>query len=173
MEFTFDSTYDKKMLITAARVVRKTTQKTKCMIMNIVYWILITLYAILAALHFVQRINIAIGVLWIIICLCLLSVLIFQDRFAAFRMGKTILPHQSRQRVTFTDSGCTAETEISSLQYTYDMIVRIAETEEYFVLMLSKVHVMPLLKSSISGGSVEDFRGFITRSTGKQIEKFR
>ena len=71
---------------------------------------------------------------------------------------------------TFKAEGYYSETEIGTSEFKYSTIVALAETEQYFVFIFGQNHAQVYDKRIIAGGTMEDFRDFITTATGKNIE---
>ena len=49
--------------------------------------------------------------------------------------------------------------------------LRLAETEKYFVFVFSQSHAQVYDKTSISGGTIDDFREFIKSVTGLEMQR--
>ena len=62
-------------------------------------------------------------------------------------------------------------TDVGTSQFSYDKIMAIAGTSDYFVFVFSASHAQVYDKSSLLGGTVEDFHKFIEEITHKEIEK--
>lgn len=54
-------------------------------------------------------------------------------------------------------------------EFHYEAVQQVCETADYFVLLFSRQHGQIYDKAALSGGTVEDFRTFITGKTGKPI----
>lgn len=80
-----------------------------------------------------------------------------------------MLPALQKANVTFREESYFYETEIGNSEFKYDNIVMLAETEEYFVFVFSQSHAQIYDKKSMRGGTLEAFRDFISRVTGKEI----
>ena len=53
----------------------------------------------------------------------------------------------------------------------YSTIQGLAESEDYLMFIFGKNHAQIYNKNSISGGTIEEFREFITAVTGKTIQR--
>ena len=62
-----------------------------------------------------------------------------------------------------------SETAIGKSEFSYDKVAQIAETERYFVFIFSENHAQVYDKVSISGGTVDEFREFISKVTNKTV----
>ena len=87
----------------------------------------------------------------------------------AFFAKKKLLPGTSSARCVFAEEGYTSTTEAAVSEFRYETVQQVCETEDYFVLLFSRQHGQIYDKASLSGGTVEDFRTFITEKTGKPV----
>lgn len=61
------------------------------------------------------------------------------------------------------------ETVLGKSKFSYDKIVLIAETDEYFVFVFRANHAQIYDKNNLSGGTVDAFGKFISEITDKTI----
>ena len=170
MEFRFETTYDQKGLTAMARALRRTLRKKRSRRSHIFGWCIVALDALLIVvermLHepwtFRNSLTLGIDVLLIVI-------LFTEDQVNAFFAKKKILPGTSSARSVFTDEGYTSATEAAVTAFRYEAVQQVCETAGYFVLLFSQQHGQIYDKASLSGGTVEEFRTFITEKTGKPI----
>ena len=60
-------------------------------------------------------------------------------------------------------------TAIGKSEFSYDKVAQIAENERYFVFIFSENHAQVYDKVGISGGTVDEFREFISKVTNKTV----
>ena len=82
---------------------------------------------------------------------------------------KKMLPGTSSAKSVFTEEGYTSTTEAASTGFHYETVQQVCETADYFVFLFSRQHGQIYDKATLSGGTAEEFRAFITEKTGKPI----
>lgn len=170
MEFRFETNYDQKGLTALARALRKTIRKKHSRRSHIFGWCVVALTVLLLAAERTlggpwalrDTLNLAVAVI-------LIAVLITEDQVNAFFAKKKLLPGTSSARSVFTEESYTSATEAAVTEFHYETVLEVCETAAYFVLLFSKQHGQIYDKSTLSGGTVEEFRTFITEKTGKPI----
>lgn len=170
MEFQFETNYDQKGLTAMARAMRKTLRRKHSRRSHIVGWVGVVLAVLLIVAERLLRepwtvrntLTLAVGVL-------LAVILLTEDQVNAFFAKKKMLPGTSSAKAAFTEEGYTSATEAAVTEFHYETVRQVCETAEYFVLLFSRQHGQIYDKASLRGGTVEDFRKFITEKTGKPI----
>ena len=172
MEFTFETSYNQKALTTMAKALRKTVRKKRSRRSHILGWIVMIMGALLAvnSLRSGVVFNAKNIVTWLAI-LAIFIVFIWEDALNGYIAKKRMLKGTEKATSIFTEEGFASITEIGKTEWNYDKVMQIAETKEYFVFIYSANHAQVYDKSSISGGSVEEFETFIEEKTGKKIMK--
>ena len=171
MEYTFETTYDLDALTAMTKALRKTVRRKKSSRSHIFGWILVWLVVLLslprgeAYVIDPQRI-----VTWLAAAAIVVA-LLFEDKLNALIVKKRMLPGLLTSTATFAPEGYSSVTEVGSSEFSYDNILALAETERYFIFIFSPSHAQVYDKSSILGGSCEDFAAFITCTTQKTIQK--
>ena len=170
MEFRFETRYDQKGLTVMARALRKTIRKKWSRRSHIFGWCIVVLAILLIA---IQRL---LGEPWTFrdtlnlgVCVILIAILFTEDRVNAFAAKKKMLPGTSSAKSVFREEGYTSATEAASTEFHYETVQQVCETAEYFVFLFSRQHGQIYDKATLSGGTVEEFRTFITEKTGKPI----
>ncbi len=170
MEFRFETRCDQRGLTFMARALRKTIRKKRSRRSHIFGWCVVVLAALLIA---AQRL---LGEPWTLrdalncgVGLVLIAVLLTEDRVNAFAAKKKMLPGTSSAKSVFREDGYTSTTEAASTEFHYEAVQQVCETADYFVLLFSQRHGQIYDKATLSGGTVEAFRAFITEKTGKPI----
>lgn len=165
MEFTFKTECNEKALTVMAKALRKTVRKKKSRRTHILGWTL-TVIGVMMMLTgetgLYRGINAAAV---IVMCLGML----FEDRINGFFAKKRMLPGTEKAVTVFSETGYVTETAAGKTEWSYDRIVEVAETKEYFVFLLSMNHGQMYDKGSVQGGSVEEFRRFLEKATGKPV----
>lgn len=172
MEFKFETAYDQKAVTIMAKVLRKTARKKRSRRSRI-FGVIVVLLAVLLALPLGDEatvVDFKTVVTWGVVA-ALILVLVFEDRLNGYIARKRMLPGLDHATATFKMEYYASETPLGSSQFLYENITSLAETDDYFVFLFGKNHAQIYDKRTISGGSVEEFRKFISDITGKEIEK--
>ena len=170
MEFRFETTYDQKGFTAMARALRKTVRKRSSRRSHVFGWCVIALAVLLVAVERLldepwtlrDTLNCGVGAV-------LIAVLLTEDQVNAFAARKKMLPGTSAAKSVFTEESYTSTTEVAVSEFHYEAVQQVCETADYFVLLFSRQHGQIYDKSTLSGGTAEDFRTFITEKTGKSI----
>lgn len=172
MEFKFQTAYDQKAITSMAKALRKTVRKKRSRRSHVFGAIVIVLSIMLALPLGDEKfvLDFRTVITWLVSAI-LLFVLLFEDRINGYIARKRMLPGLAQATVTFHAEHYCSETEIGKSEFKYDNITHLAETVDYFVFIFSQSHAQIYDKKSISGGTLEEFRAFISGVTGKEIEK--
>ena len=173
MQFTFETLYNQKSLSVMAKCIRKTVRKKRSKRSHIFGWIVFVLALLLSFSSGDEGFVIDSGkIITCIAALAILIALIFEDKLNGYFAKKRLLPGTEKAASTFdtenTDSFNFA-TAVGKSEFSYDKIVLIAETPVYFVFVFSSSHAQIYDKNNLSGGSVDEFRKFISEVTNKEI----
>ncbi len=174
MEFDFRTIYGQKALTVMAKTLRKTVRKRHSRRSHVFGWI-VTILALLLVLPIGGRevvINLRTIVTWIAIAAIILA-LLFEDHMNGYIARKRLLKGISESFCRFTEEGYYSEVGIGKSEWKYDNIEAIAETKDYFVFIFDASHAQLYDKKSINGGTVEEFRRFITEKTGKTVQMIK
>lgn len=170
MEFRFETKYDQKGLTAMARAMRKTLRKKGSRRSHIFGWCVVTLAILLIAM---QRM---LGEPWTVrdtlnlgVCVILITIVFTEDQVNAFAAKKKMLPGTSSAKSVFREEGYTSITEAASTEFHYESVQQVCETADYFVFLFGKQYGQIYDKATLSGGTAEEFRTFITEKTGKPI----
>ncbi len=105
--------------------------------------------------------------------LAILAALVWEDRINGY-VAKKRMPVGTEKSVSlFTQEGYTNITELGKSEFNYKRIALLAETGDYFAFVFDASHAQVYQKSSIAGGTVQEFRTFIQKVTGKEIQTIR
>ena len=172
MEFTFETSYHQKALTTMARALRKTIRRKRSRRSHILGWMVMIMGALLAINSLRSGVVLSAKniVTWIAI-LAIFLVFIWEDALNGYIAKKRMLKGTEKATSVFTEEGFTSTTEVGKTEWKYDKIMMIADTKGYFVFIYSANHAQVHDKSSIQGGTAEEFCKFIEEKTGKKVVK--
>ena len=169
MKYTFESLYNQEALTIMAKCLRKTVRRKKSKRSHIFGWIVVILAVILSVASDAESFAIDFKkvITWAT-ALAIVVSFIFEDWLNGYFAKKRMLKGTEKSISTFDTEIATAfisETAIGKSEFSYDKVAQIAETERYFVFIFSENHAQVYDKVSISGGTVDGFREFISKVT--------
>lgn len=173
MQYTFQTDYNQKSLSVMAKCIRKTARAKRSKRSHIFGWIVVALALLLSFSSGEEGFVITFKtVLTWLAAAAILIALVFEDQINGYFAGKRMLKGTEKAIATFDTENpevFVSETEVGRSAFSYDKIVMVAETERYFVFVFSANHAQVYDKNSLSGGTVNAFREFITEKTEKKI----
>lgn len=173
MIFRFETVYNQKSLSVMAKCMRKTVRKPKSKRSHILGVIVIVLALFLAFSSFDNGFVLDFKkIITLCAALLILVSLIFEDKLNAYFAKRRMLKGTEKAVSTFDSDNIVSfvsETSVGKSEFDYKKILLVAESSGYFVFVFSENHAQIYDKSSISGGSVEEFKEFIKTATGKTI----
>lgn len=169
MEFSFMTRYDRHAMTVLARVMRKTVRGTHNRRIRIVGLFLV-LFAIFLALPVDGHFSLFDGVTTLLPAVIILLVMRYEDTINGWLACKRILPENREALSAFNDSGYRSSTGMGDTVWRYDAIRQTAETPEYFVFLFDKHHAQLYDKSSLAGGTADEFRAFLQEKTGREVQ---
>lgn len=171
MEFTFDTVYGQRAVTAMARGLRKTIRKKRSRRSHIFGWLVIVLILLLTLPLDGETLVIE-GrtiVTWAAGLLILLT-LLFEDKLNAWIARRQMMTGTDRATGVFTEENYCSETAAGKTQWRYDTIRQIVEDKNFFVFVFDQRYAQVYDKRILSGGSAEEFRNFICRKTGKEVQ---
>jgi len=170
MEFTFDTVYDQKAVTAMARGLRKTVRKKHSKRSHIFGWLVIALVLLLTiptsgAPFVVEGRTILTWGAGAMIFVALL----FEDKLNAWFARRRMMAGTGRSVSVFTEEEYCSETAAGKTQWRYDTIAQIAEDRDYFIFIFDKRYAQVYDKRTLSGGTGEEFRDFLSEKTGREI----
>ena len=173
MKYTFETLYNQEALTIMAKCLRKTVRRKKSKRSHIFGWIVVILAVILSIASDAESFAIDFKKLitWTAALAIVIS-FIFEDWLNGYFAKKRMLKGTEKSISTFdteTPNAFISETAIGKSEFSYDKVAQIAETERYFVFIFSENHAQVYDKVSISGGTVDEFREFISKVTNKTV----
>ena len=168
MEITIKTQYDQKAMTALARGLRKTVRKKHSRRSNIFGWIVVVMAAILVLSA--KEINgkvIFTGLAGLMIVLAFL----FEDALNGMIAMKRGIPGLHSAVTTFREDGYHSKTEVGESDFPYAPIVAMAESKDYFLLLIGPSHGQVYDKRGFLSGTAEDFRRLLEEKTGKTFQK--
>ena len=170
MKFTFETQYNTKTMTIMAKALRKTIRKKHSRRSHIFGWIVTILGLFLVIKNFAFDFR---TILTSIAILMIFGALLFEDRLNGYIAKKRSLPGTEKAVSVFSENGFISTTDIGKSEWNYDKIMLIAETADFFVFIFSANHAQLYDKRHLHGGTADDFRQFIERATGKQVQAIK
>lgn len=171
MEFTFETHYNTKTMAVMARALRKTVRQKHSRRSHLFGWI-VTAMAVLLMTSDGFELNLRSGVTLGVI-FAIVMALLFEDQINGYVAKKRMLPGMEKAVSVFTQEGFTSTTGVGKTEWNYDRILLVAETKEFFVFIFSQNHAQLYDKSTLAGGTADDFRAFLESVTGKKVRMVR
>ena len=173
MKYTFETLYNQEALTLMAKCLRKTVRRKKSKRSHMFGWIIVILAVILSFVSDAESfvIDFKKVITWMA-ALAIIVSFVFEDWLNGYFAKKRMLKGTEKSTSTFDTEIATAfisETAIGKSEFSYDKVAQIAETERYFVFIFSENHAQVYDKVSISGGTVDEFREFISKVTNKTV----
>lgn len=170
MQFIFETEYNQKAIKAMAYLMRKTIRKKKNRRSRIFGWAIAAIAIILTLPvlrgHAPLKIN---TVLTWLAALVIVVTLLFEDTINAYAAKRRMLAGTDKATVVFEEDKFISSVSVGKTEFDYRSIAMIAENKEYFVFILDARYAQLYDKSKLTGGSVEEFRHFITEKTGKAV----
>ena len=173
MKYTFETLYNQEALTIMAKCLRKTVRRKKSKRSHIFGWIVVILAVMLSVVSDTESfvVDFKKVITWTAVLAIMVS-FVFEDRLNGYFARKRMLKGTEKSISTFDTEIATAfisETAIGKSEFSYDKVAQIAETERYFVFIFSENHAQVYDKVGISGGTVDEFREFISKVTNKTV----
>lgn len=167
MNFTFTTKYNKETMIALAKALRKTLRQRRGK-RSRMFAVLIALAGIWLMLKdgFVLDWRTIVTALAVFV---LLTPNLWEDRLNARVAMKRMVKGLESSTTTFTEGNYFSATELGDTTWSYEKVTAIAEMEHYFVFLFDSNHGQVYDKRNLSGGTVEEFRKFISEKTGKEV----
>lgn len=151
-----------------AKALRKTIRKKRSRRSH-VFGAVVAVLGIVLALS-AGQINFRLMLTLIAVAAILLA-LVFEDRLNGYIAFRRMLPGMNFSKVTFHEDSYHSETPIGTSDFPYTNIQILAEEKDYFVFIFSGSHAQLYDKRSITGGSCDAFKQFMTEKTGLDFLK--
>ena len=167
MEFTCHTKYDQQALTAMARAVRKTVRAKRSRIVRIWAGSIVALLAV--------SLWISWGNVWQTAadCVVIAALLVIgwkEDAINALFAKRKALPGTDAADTAFYPDHFLVRTAAAESKWQYDKILALAETGAHLVSVMGKNHALAFEKSSLSGGSLPEFRRFLEEQSGQKIQ---
>ncbi len=174
VRFTVETAYSARAMSRLGRALRCTLRKKHNRISRVISWFLVVLIVILLVpvegAPFVWDARTSLNLLVLVI---LLLALLFEDQINGWIAWKRRLPGTENCTTRFGETVYCNVLESGKGEFSYDRVLRLVETRDYFVMILSKNHGQLYAKSGLSGGTVDEFRAFLQEKTGQPVQKIK
>ena len=162
--FSFKTDYDMNTFISMARALRMTVRKKHSKRSHILGLAVAFLGAASIILWGPKLLTIA-------AIAVIILVLIFEDRLNARIAIKRMLKGMEKVGSAFYEDRYVSATDIGTTEWHYDKIKAIAEDKDYFIFLFSESHTQAYDKRKMASGSGADFRDFIMKKTGLNVQR--
>ncbi len=172
MEYTFTTEYTASSLAVGAKALRKTLRRKRAN-RSMIIGLMVIAFGIWQQIprkgeKYVLTLSSAITLIAVLV---LAIILLFEDKINGRAGYKRMVRGMSPAAVTFREEDYISATGIGTTIFKYNAVKAIAEHENYFVLLIDNNHVQLYDKSTITGGTAEQFAAFIKEKTGMDITK--
>ncbi len=174
MEFKCETAYNQEAITIMAKAIRKTARRKRSKRSHI-FGVIVILLALILTLPLGDKefvLDFRTIITWIVAAILFIT-LIFEDKINGYVARKRMLPGLAKAVVTFNEDGYHSETEVGSSDFKYNTIAVLAEAKDYFVFVFSQSHAQVYNKQTITGGTLEEFREFLKKVTGKEIQEIK
>lgn len=170
MEFQIKVDYTRKTGAAISKALRKTVRKTRSRILRILSVLILVLLLICLIPLDGPFVLLAPENLAPLLCIVLLLVqLIWEDPINGWFFNRAILPGAHHVDAVFTLEGYRTQTQLGTTSWNYGTIAAIVESHQYLIFVFGKKHVQAYDKSTLTGGTLGQFRTFLEQTTGKTI----
>lgn len=173
MRYTFETTYDQKALTAMAKCVRKTVRRKRSRRSHVLGWIVAALGILFPFIAGDDGlvIDLKAVITWTAAAVMVIA-LLFEDRLNAYVARRRMIKGSEKANAVFDTEAegiFVSETAVGKTEFPYTAVLAVAETQRYFVFMLSADHAQVYDKNTLAGGTADGFRGFIAERTGRSV----
>ena len=170
MTFEIHSDITNRSMTVAARAMRKVLRRKRSILWAIFGWSVFLFNALLLIPFDGEPFALDVRTLTSMLAeVMLLSVLLFQDRFNGMIACKNTLAGTKDYHIAFGEESYTVVTEVTTSTFRYELIDAMAESQDYIIFLMKKRYAQPLDKRTLTGGTVEEFKRFLEKKTGKDF----
>ena len=174
MTFEIHSDITNRSMTAAARAMRKVMRRKRSILWAVFGWSVFFINALLLIPFDGEPFTLdASTVMSLLVEVMLLSVLLFQDRFNGMIARKNALAGTKDYHIAFGEDSYTVVTEVTTSTFRYELIDAMAESQDYIILLMKKRYAQPLDKRTLTGGTVEEFKRFLEKKTGKTFRRVK
>lgn len=168
MEFNIETTYDMPAMKALARGLRKTLRAKRSRRAHILGAIVIILGVVLLISRGRFDMQSAVTSAAVI---SIVYVFLREDYLNGRTAQKRGIPGLDSAVTNFREDYYHSVTPLGETTFSYDSIIALAETKDYFLFMFSPNHGQVYDKSRLTGGTVEEFSLFIERKTKQTFQR--
>lgn len=170
MEFQIKVDYTRKTGAAISKALRKTVRKTRSRILRILSVLILLLLVICLIPLDGSFVLLSPENLASLLCIMLLLIqLIWEDSISGWFFYRAILPGAHHVDAVFTPEGYCTRTQLGNTSWYYGTITAIVESRQYLIFVFGKKHIQAYDKSTLTGGSPDQFRALLEQATGKPI----
>ena len=170
MAFEIHSDITNRSMTIASRAMRKVLRRRRSILWAVFGWSLFFINALLLIPFDGEPFSLDVRtVTSLLVEVMLLSVLLFQDRFNGMIACKNTLAGTKDYHIAFGEESYTVVTEVTTSTFRYELIDAMAESQDYIIFLMKKRYAQPLDKRTLTGGTVEEFKRFLEKKTGKDF----
>ena len=170
MTFEIHSDITNRSMTIAARAMRKVLRRKRSIMWAIFGWSVFLFNALLLIPFDGEPFVLDVRTLTsLLVEVMLLSALLFQDRINGMIACKNTLAGTKNYHIMFGEESYTVVTEVTTSTFRYELIDAMAESQDYMILLMKKRFAQPLDKRTLTGGTVEEFKRFLEKKTGKDF----
>ncbi len=173
MEYTIQTTYDKKTLTAMVKGLRRTLRKKRSRRSHIYGWVVIVLGLLLMAKGISDHGFTSSAVVSLIAVGALLLVLVFEDHLNAWIAGKRLLAGTKQVTAIFDVEKFISRTEVGTTEWKYDAVKGIVRVGDYLIFTFSNNHAQAYDLKRITGGETDVFLTDLSTWSGKTIESIK
>ncbi len=169
--FTLHTEYNAATLAVLAKALRRTLRKKKNRITRIFGWVVCALALLLIYDDFKNNTVMLHTALTGAAVTIMALTLLFEDKINGYFASKRLLPITASGDTTFEEDSYTSVTPGGQTTWKYENVEAICENDRYIVFVIGKSHGQLYDKTTLQGGSVEEFVSFICRRCSLKIVK--
>ena len=170
MTFEIRSDITNRSMTIASRAMRKVLRRKRSILWAIFGWSVFLFNALLLIPFDGEPFVLDVRTLTSMLAeVMLLSVLLFQDRFNGMIARKNTLAGTKEYHVALGEDSYTVVTAVTTSTFRYELIDALAESQDYIIFLMKSRYAQPLDKRTLIGGTVEEFKRFLEKKTGKDF----
>lgn len=167
MEFTCNTAYDQKAATAMARAVRKTVRAKRARRLQLFAWIVAVANLLCVFTSWGRPV-------WVTMHMAVAVLLLLigwkQDAINGYSARRKMLPGVKTAETVFHEDSYDIHLTGAIGHWEYSRAMALAETKDYFVIVLGENLAQVFEKEGLEGGTVEAFHDFLEKKTGKKIQ---
>ena len=171
MSFVFDTLYDQRAMVTLYRAVGKMRPNRKRQVLRVLCGLMALAMAGVGVTLWSREGASPVAVLQIVLGVLVMGGVLLLTQYQAASSLRRLPGGRLRFTATFDEEGYMVSNRGQGPRERYEDVWAVCETERYLLVMLDGAHAHLLDKNGLSGGSLEEFKRFLTEKTGKSIRQ--